>query len=407
MIISLVTYALFISLIFIGGKFSGFKNFNTDSLSLEKTKALRGIAALGVILHHIAQQGIFKETGTLSLFTDAGIYFVSIFFFCSGYGLVKSYLTKPDYLKGFIKNRIVKTLVIPYFISSVIYALFLRFALNVNYPVSKWIFGITGLTLLNEYAWFPIVLAILYLAFYLIYKNCKSYTKGNLIFAGIIILLSVLFCFEGHFAWWKGPTNWYLTDIGWESKAWWMDLKQLWFSGEWWVNTLVSFLMGIMYCQNEEKINSWFKKNYWLKLFIVALIFVATLWIQSFGMSNFGYWSEFGGNGPGIGDKFITLVLEQPTVIVFIILLFMIMMKFNSSNPITRFLGKISFETYMMNYLAILLYWPFIYNGRTEEIRILNNNLNIAFYEIEVLITSIGLGVLYWFICHYTKKMIK
>ena len=56
-----VTYALVLGLMIWGGKFSGFKKdqFHTDSTSLDVTKCLRGLAALGVILHHISQEGAF------------------------------------------------------------------------------------------------------------------------------------------------------------------------------------------------------------------------------------------------------------------------------------------------------------------------------------------------------------
>ena len=95
--------------------------FNEDFLSLETMKSLRGFAAIGVILHHISQQQTFQQEGILLPFVNAGAYFVAIFFFCSGYGLLKSFDSKPDYLKGFIKKRIVKSIIIPYYVDILIY----------------------------------------------------------------------------------------------------------------------------------------------------------------------------------------------------------------------------------------------------------------------------------------------
>lgn len=407
MIISIVTYALLIGLILAGGKFAGIKGFNEDFVSLNKTKALRGLAALGVILHHVSQQGAFRQTNTLVFFADIGIYFVAIFFFCSGYGLVKSYLTKKDYLNGFIKNRIVKTLLVPFWVNSILYALFFYFVIGAHYPVAKWICGITGITLINEYAWFPIVISILYLAFYFVYKNCKSFAKGNIILAAVILLLASLFWIGGHFAWWNGPSNWYLDDALWEQKKWWMDLKLLWFSGEWWVNTCVAFLFGIVFGQNEEKVILWFKKFYWGKLISAVVIFAGCLWLQSFGMSHFGYWSELSGNGPGIGAKAITWFLQQPSIIMFIVVLFMLMMKFNTENPVTRFFGNISLETYLMNFMAVLLFWPLVYKGRTEEVLVSDGNLNLVLFEVGVVGGSILLGLVYRLVCKHAKKLIK
>ena len=45
-------------------------------------------------------------TNTISFFREIGILFVGVFFFTSGYGLHRSFSTKPDYLKGFFKRRI-------------------------------------------------------------------------------------------------------------------------------------------------------------------------------------------------------------------------------------------------------------------------------------------------------------
>ena len=82
-------------------KFGRKLEFNDDFTSLDAMKSLRGFAAIGVLLHHISQEDLFQAKSVLSPFVNAGAYFVAIFFFCSGYGLIKSLDTKKDYLKGF------------------------------------------------------------------------------------------------------------------------------------------------------------------------------------------------------------------------------------------------------------------------------------------------------------------
>ena len=122
-------------------------------------------------LHHISQENAFQwangygKAGELSIFVNAGFLFVAIFFFCSGYGLIKSLETKPDYFNGFIKKRILKTLVIPYYVSILIYGI-VRFASGERLPASQWITNILGFSMMNDYAWYPIVAAFLYLAFW-------------------------------------------------------------------------------------------------------------------------------------------------------------------------------------------------------------------------------------------------
>ena len=173
MYLTYTVYLLILLLLLWGGKFAGFKkeDFHEDSSSLDSFMSLRGFAAIGVILHHISQENAFQwagggygKPGELSIFVNAGFLFVAIFFFCSGYGLIKSLETKPDYFNGFIKKRIVKTLVIPYYVSILIYGL-LRFASGERFAPLQWVSHLLGFSMVNEYAWYPIVAFFLYLAF--------------------------------------------------------------------------------------------------------------------------------------------------------------------------------------------------------------------------------------------------
>ena len=63
MYITYTVYLLFIALCAWGGKFAGFgkSQFHEDSSSLTVTKSLRGLAAIGVILHHVSQEMIFQQ----------------------------------------------------------------------------------------------------------------------------------------------------------------------------------------------------------------------------------------------------------------------------------------------------------------------------------------------------------
>ena len=90
MYLTYTVYVLLLALFIWGGKFAGFKNnqFHEDSSSLDSMMSLRGFAALGVILHHISQEGAFQwaggghgKPGELSIFVNAGYLFVAIFFF--------------------------------------------------------------------------------------------------------------------------------------------------------------------------------------------------------------------------------------------------------------------------------------------------------------------------------------
>ena len=104
--ISIFVYAvLFISFL-IGIQVAPCGEFKKNSLSLDAMTSLKGVMAIFVLLHHISQKQAFLQTNTISFFREIGILFVGVFFFTSGYGLHRSFSTKPDYLKGFLKRRV-------------------------------------------------------------------------------------------------------------------------------------------------------------------------------------------------------------------------------------------------------------------------------------------------------------
>ena len=417
MYLTYTVYALLIALFIWGGKFAGFKkeNFHEDSASLDSFMSLRGFAAIGVILHHISQEQAFQmanhygtKPGELSIFVNAGYLFVAIFFFCSGFGLIKSLETKPDYFTGFMKKRVVKTLVIPYYVSILIYGI-LRFATGERFAPVQWVTHILGFTMMNEYAWYPIIAAILYTAFYLIFKNIKNRKVCYTLMALVIILLGMIFCVNGHFTWWAGPKNWWLGASPLHEK-WWAQQKVFWISGEWWINSCPAFFIGMLFAQFEDKIRSWFKKFYWGKLALVLVITVAAYMLSGFGQFKFGWWSEFSGNGPDIGKKIATYFCVIPYSMTFPICLFTIMLKYKVSNPISRFFGKLSLETYMMNLIAItafrfLMYKPHPQYGSMPFYK--TGHYNLAIYFAAVFAATILLGLLYKFLCGLIQKRIK
>ncbi|MBP5156752.1 MAG: acyltransferase [Treponema sp.] len=416
-----LTFAVYAACIFLlawGGSFAGFKDgrLHENSSSLEAMKSLRGFAAIGVILHHISQEDAFQwaaggqgKPGELAIFVNAGFLFVSIFFFCSGFGLVKSLESKPGYLDGFVKRRIVRTVLVPYYVSVLVYGVF-RAASGQKMPVAQWVLNCMGFTMMNEYAWYPIVAAILYLAFFLIFRHVKGWRGRSLLMAAVIILLGVVFCVNGHFAWWAGEKNWWLTPVGQRNARWWMQQKVLWFSGEWWVNSCPSLLVGMLFAHFEAGIRSWFGRRYWLKLVLLLVLAAGTTVLAGFVQFKFGYWSEFNGNGPGIGNKLVSYCGQIPQGMALTVLLFAVMLKYTVSNPVSRFFGGLSLETYMMNLIAITVFRFLIYQpdprwGWAPVYKA--GNYNLALYFAAVFAATVLLALLYRLLCGLVRKFLK
>ncbi len=397
-----VTYALLIGLLIWGGKFAGFKKgqFHEDSTALDVTKSLRGFAALGVILHHISQEGAFQRAGggwghpgELSIFVNYGFKFVAIFFFCSGFGLIKSLMTKDNYLDGFLKKRVVKTILIPFYVNVILYAIW-HIISGKKMPVAQWICNFLGLTMMNTYAWYPVVLILLYLAFYFIFKYIKNEKLKYVLMFLVIFLQGVYFCWNGHFAWWarKGK-NWWLIPGAMQNAKWWMQPSTIWFFGEWWVNSTIAFFVGMLFARFEQPITNWLKKGWWWKILVVAVIYYGFNALSGLAQWKLGYWSEYNRNGPGILNKFICYLSQLPQITFYVILIFMIMMKYHVENPVSRFFGNLSLETYMMNLIALTVFRFLIYQNNQPLYKA--GHYNLAIYEVAVIAGTILLAFVY------------
>ena len=417
MYISWIVYALFIALFVWGGRFAGFgrTRFHEDSASLDVTKSVRGIAATGVILHHISQESAFQQaggpdgSGVIQAFCNIGYLFVAVFFFWSGFGLIKSLESKPGYLDGFFKKRVLRVLIIPFYVSVILYAP-LHLLSGDKMPAAQWVCNFLGVTMMNEYAWYPIVAAILYMAFCLIFRKVKGDAPRFILMAAVILLLGLVFCVNGHFAWWAGEKNWWLTRLGWAKAKWWMYMKIFWLSGEWWVNSCPAFLVGMLFARYEEGIRAWFARAYWAKLVLLALLTAALSALSAFGQWKFGYWTEFSGKGPGIVDKLVTCLLQIPQPVIVVVLMFAVMLKYHASNPVTRFMGKLSLETYMMNLMALSVFRFLLYKGQAPNGDPIpyywTGNGNLALYAAAVIAATIVLALAYRLLCNLARKLL-
>lgn len=99
----------------------GISTVNRDNriFNIEQTLALRGIAAIEIMIGHIG-----LSTGSIWLYPNrkAGILFVGIFFMLSGYGVAFGEDHKDSYLKKFLQNRILK-LFVPAYLAYVLFVL--------------------------------------------------------------------------------------------------------------------------------------------------------------------------------------------------------------------------------------------------------------------------------------------
>ena len=108
---SLIALIPFVLLLIPSERTDGF--FNPTDRSV--TVRFRGFFALLVILHHMAQR--VTDKGLLWIYFDTGFLAVAMFFFYSGYGLMKKGIAQKN---GFFRRRLPSHL-IPYILTLIIY----------------------------------------------------------------------------------------------------------------------------------------------------------------------------------------------------------------------------------------------------------------------------------------------
>ncbi|MDE6625802.1 MAG: acyltransferase [Lachnospiraceae bacterium] len=308
---------------------SGKGLFREEFWTRDDSKAIQSVATMFIILHHLTQSITdygAVDKGPITIFALVGILFTAVFFFFSGYGLVISLHTKPDYLDGFIKKRIMSIL-IPFMLTNIIYTFTIGVDSERIGDALDVFTSILGITLINTNAWFIVEILILYLAFYLSFKHIKKENTSFGVMAIVVVFMVIASLLLGH-----DNTR----------------VNGHWFQGEWWYNTTVMFFIGMLVARYKNQVASFLKKNYkWL--FPVSLIaFLILLMLSIAVVELVGYYQEWEGHA-GYAQKAVSLMSQLPVCIIFILILLLISMKFRFGNGVLLFLEKISLELYLVH----------------------------------------------------------
>ena len=318
-----------IILFLLGAKFAPKGTVYEDFYTLKTAKVLQGTVAVGIILHHLVQEvtdygAVWK--GPITHMNYMGILFTSVFFFSSGYGLLKSYETKPDYLEGFLEKRL-PTVLIPFLASNIIYF----FAYGVYggriHRVTDTVTSLVGFTLLNTNTWFLVEIILFYVVFYVLFKRMKKTECALWSMVGFVFFIMVISLLLGH------------------DKS---EINGHWFMGEWWYNSTIVFAVGMLVARYEKNVLEFAKKNYkWL--FPVILLGFAGMYILSeYMVQNVGYYCEWEGHR-GYLEKSLSALVQSATGILFALVMIMVCMKVRFYNKVIAFLGKISLALYIIH----------------------------------------------------------
>lgn len=279
-----------------------------DALSREVCVPLRGWMALLVLLHHIAQQ---TESGRLlRSFLYLGQLPVSVFFFLSGYGLMRAAMTKRDYGDRFLQRHLLPLLAQ---LLAVLGLFRLVYAALGEFPEP---FALLRLIFTGD----PILVILWYLPvlglFYLAAGLCLRLFPGR---PGALLAVTAGFCllYQG--------------------------LCLALSVGQWWFNTCELLPFGMAWALYEDRLRLTLSRFWWPAAAGLALLFVLL----------YQFFDPLFALRPTAAARFLLLSLRN---ISFGLLVAALMYKFHLKGRLLRFLGGISLELYTTQGLALLLF---------------------------------------------------
>ena len=235
-----------------------------------------------------------------------------------------------------MKKRLPAVLV-PFFVCNLLFVL-VSLAAGARPKVWELVLYVAGLILLNDQMWFIVELAILYVVFYLLFRRDEKKRLPLWKMAVVLVVMTVVSLLLGH----DGLP----------------DSQGLWFFGEWWYNTTWTFFVGMVIAKHRDTVVGFVKVKYKRVLALLAGLFAILYPFTLFMIRCVGYWKEWPGHR-GYVEKLLTLLVQAPTVIVFVLLLFVISMKVQFGNRMLAFIGTIALEMYLVQNIFITYLRPF------------------------------------------------
>lgn len=309
--VSIITVFFILCLIFYKSKIS--KEF-LNPTDIIQTKSIKGRLSILIMLGHIFATKNIMNNGIDLLIVSPGFLYVGMFFFYSGFGLVQGYINKKSYLHNFL-YKIFSKIYVPFILMNTIYYIVLKLSIErKEFLIKEFIVDMLGLSLINGIAWYMIVIIYFYFAFYL---SFKYFYKIRYIVILICMVLQILICI-------------YINP-----------------NAIWWYISIIPFILGVIYSEYKKEIDFCIKKYYLLLLTLLFFLF------------NFCYFIRFNRVGMLFGivlhNKEI-IILGMLSVIWFVFLVLLILMKIKIENILTLKLGYTSLEIYLYHGLFLKIF---------------------------------------------------
>jgi len=294
---------------------------------------LKGLFIIIVVLHHLSQR---MDPGLLLPFHYVGYLSVGVFFYISGFGLIKSSIAKNNYLDNFIYNKFIQ-IYVPLMLVNAI-TLFIISTNSNNFSIQDIAIYIISFKLLDETLWFIITICIFYFLFWISFR--KNTNIKALLSITFLIFLYVVFCKLIHQPSWR-----YISSI--------------------------SFIVGIYHAFYEKHLRFLLSTHYYLILLLSVVLFTVAFFLENLGIA----WNI---------TVFLSCILFSTSVII-------LFLKIQPNSRIFNFIGNISLEIYLLHIKIMALFASFTWLNSGIWIFLYFACLIIAasfFHKINLLVQS-------------------
>lgn len=309
------------TILIIGCIFSLYKSKGDNDLhpfDSNFSTAVKGLMALLIVLHHLSE---YSPGTHLLVFYDWGFSIVAVFFFISGYGVMKSWIVKGDaYKHHFLQRRLKK--ILPMFIILTIVAIALKFFVN-DQSLNDILVAFSHGTMPLPFSWYIYAVIFFYVAFYISIKISRR--KDSVI--GMMLGFVTIYIYL---------------------------LRLMSFGCEWYF-TVPSILVGLIIAAYESQVCNFIKRH---KLTCFAIIIAVLI-------------------APIITSNSGALILGYNTAPI-VILMFAYTNKMSTPKFLT-ILGGISLEIYLVHGLFVIEYAKLISNAWFYEIMVCASTLIFAY----------------------------
>ncbi|MGI5977181.1 MAG: acyltransferase family protein [Candidatus Limivicinus sp.] len=291
---------LFFILPFIGIKYFPSKDgWNREYLSMETSASVKGLLCLAVMYHHLSQ---CTSDGLIFPMFSYIYFLVGMFFFYSGYGLQKRNLGDENYYVRFGLKRI-PCVLFPYVAVTLLYWL-LSFFTSEPYSAAEVFKGFFNGHPIVNYSWYVIAILAFYCFFdillHLFHRNNRALILG----VGLFCVLWILVC------------------------------RTLLHVRSFWYRTIHLLLFGVLWATYEQDILKFATKKTWLWIFLTLVLSFLSVLMEKLQILN-----------------------SIPTLaVLFAFLVMLLLLKFNVSNRVLKFLGNISYEVYLTQGIFIKVF---------------------------------------------------